>query len=130
MFRAGFKKGHVIGYRVLGRLVAGYGGKTAPPFNRVYMGGENDVRGFEIYGVSPMAYIASEAQVNVLNDDGSARQQKILHADGSTGFQPVTQSIPTYQLIFPGGDTQGVGNFEYRIPIFGPVTLAAFSTPA
>src|SRR5258708_30695351 len=34
--------------------------------------------------------------------------------------------IPTYQLITPGGDTQGVGNFEYRIPIFGPVTLAAF----
>ena len=126
LFRAGFKKGHVIGYRVLGRLVAGYGGRTAPPFNRVYMGGENDVRGFEIYGVSPMAYIASEAQVHVLNDDGSARQQKILFADGSTAFQPVTQSIPTYQLIFPGGDTQGVGNFEYRIPIFGPVTQAAF----
>ena len=29
-----------------------------------------------------------------------------------------------YQLIFPGGDTQGVANFEYRIPIFGPVILA------
>ncbi len=26
----------------------------------------------------------------------------------------------------PGGDTSLVGNFEYRIPIFGPVTLAAF----
>ena len=35
-------------------------------------------------------------------------------------------NIPTYQLIFPGGDTQLVGNFEYRIPIFGPVTLALF----
>jgi outer membrane protein insertion porin family len=31
-----------------------------------------------------------------------------------------------YQFTFPGGDTQGVGNFEYRIPIVGPVTLAAF----
>ena len=30
-------------------------------------------------------------------------------------------------MIFPGGDTQGVGNFEYRIPIVGPVTLALFS---
>jgi outer membrane protein insertion porin family len=28
--------------------------------------------------------------------------------------------------VFPGGDTNMVGNFEYRIPIFGPVTLAAF----
>jgi len=126
LFRAGFKKGHVIGYRLMGRLVAGYGGKTAPPFNRVYMGGENDVRGFQIWGVSPMAYIASEAAVPILNDDGSARQQKVVQTDGTTTFAPVTQRIPTYQLIFPGGDTQGVANFEYRIPIFGPVTLAAF----
>ena len=34
--------------------------------------------------------------------------------------------IPIYQLLFPGGDTQVVTNFEYRIPIFGPVTLALF----
>ena len=27
----------------------------------------------------------------------------------------------------PGGDTQAVGNFEYRIPIAGPVTLALFT---
>ena len=124
-FRPGLKKGHVIGYRVLTRVVAGYGGKTAPPFNRVYMGGENDVRGFDIWGVSPMAFIPSESVVNVLNDDGSARQQKVI-SNGTETFQPVLQNVPTYQLIFPGGDTQGVANFEYRIPIFGPVTLAAF----
>jgi outer membrane protein insertion porin family len=125
MFRAGLKKGHVIGYRVLGRLVAGYGGRSAPPFNRVYMGGENDVRGFNIWGVSPMAFIASESAVPVLNDDGSARLQRVV-VDGQVSFQPVVQRVPTYQLIFPGGDTQAVANFEYRIPIFGPVTLAAF----
>jgi outer membrane protein insertion porin family len=34
--------------------------------------------------------------------------------------------IPAYTTIFPGGDTSGVFNFEYRIPIFGPVTLAPF----
>jgi outer membrane protein insertion porin family len=28
--------------------------------------------------------------------------------------------------VAPGGDTGLVGNFEYRIPIVGPVTLAAF----
>ena len=31
-----------------------------------------------------------------------------------------------YQLILPGGDTAAVFNYEYRIPIFGPVTLAPF----
>ncbi len=126
LFRAGLKKGHVIGYRLMGRLVAGYGGKTAPPFNRVYMGGENDVRGFQIWGVSPMAYIASESAIPVLNDDGSARSQRTLQADGTYTYSPVTKGVPIYQLIFPGGDTQGIANFEYRIPIFGPVTLAAF----
>ena len=38
----------------------------------------------------------------------------------------MTQTIPIYQLIYPGGDTQLIGNFEYRIPIFGPVTMALF----
>ena len=124
-FRAGFKKGHVIGMHGLGRFLTGFGGKLAPPFNRFYMGGENDIRGFEIWGISPIAYIPSEASVNVINDDGSARLQKVIE-NGVEGFAPVLQKIPIYQLIFPGGDTQIVTNFEYRIPIFGPVTLAAF----
>jgi outer membrane protein insertion porin family len=28
--------------------------------------------------------------------------------------------------VFPGGDTQMIGNFEYRIPIMGPVNVALF----
>lgn len=124
-FRAGFFKGHVIGTRFLGRFVTGYGGRTAPPFNRFYMGGEMDVRGFDIWGISPMAYVPSEATINVLNTDGSARLQKVVQ-DGREVFVPVTQRIPVYQLIFPGGDTQGVLNAEYRVPIFGPVIVAGF----
>jgi outer membrane protein insertion porin family len=38
----------------------------------------------------------------------------------------VTQEIPVYRLSFPGGDTRMVYNFEYRIPLFGPVTVAPF----
>ena len=56
---------------VLGRFVSGFGGVVAPPFNRFYMGGENDIRGFDIWGISPMAYVPSEASVNVLNSDGT-----------------------------------------------------------
>ena len=58
-FRCGFLKGHVIGAHVLGRFVSGYGGRSAPPFNRFYMGGEIDVRGFDIWGISPIAYVPS-----------------------------------------------------------------------
>ncbi len=124
-FRPAFKKGHVLGFHGLASFMSGYGGKVAPPFSRFYIGGEQDVRGFEIWGVSPIAFVASEATVNVLNDDGTARQQKLI-VNGAEQFVPTTQRIPIYQLIFPGGDTQAVGNFEYRIPIVGPVTLAAF----
>lgn len=124
-FRSGFKKGHVIGMRGLTRFIAGYGGKVAPPFNRIFMGGENDVRGFDIWSISPFSYVPSETLVNVLNDDGSARMQKVL-IDGQETFAPVTQRVPAYQLTTSGGDTQVLGNFEYRIPIFGPVVLAAF----
>jgi outer membrane protein insertion porin family len=124
-FRAGFKKGHVIGTRTLGRMITGYAGRNPPPFSRFYMGGENDIRGFDIWGISPIGYIPSEASVPVLNADGSARQQKLI-INGAEFSQPVQQRIPTYQLIFPGGDTQVVNNVEYRIPIFGPVVLAGF----
>ena len=124
-FRKGFMPKHVIGMRGLGRFLSGYGDRVAPPFNRVFMGGEQDVRGFEIWGIGPFAYIPSESTINVLNTDGSARMQKQI-INGVPTNMPVTQRIPIYQLVFPGGDTQGVGNIEYRIPIFGPLVVAAF----
>ncbi|MBI1790921.1 MAG: outer membrane protein assembly factor BamA [Acidobacteria bacterium] len=125
-FRPALKKGHVLAFHGLASHLTGYGGKVAPPFSRSYIGGEQDIRGFDIWGVSPIAFVASEAKVNILNDDGSARQQKVIDANGVESFAPTTMQIPIYQLVFPGGDTQMIGNFEYRIPIVGPVNLAAF----
>jgi len=124
-FRAGFMRNHVIGMRAMGSFLTGYGGKLAPPFSRFYMGGEQDVRGFEIWGISPLVFVPSQATINVLNDDLSARTQKVI-VDGKLQSVPVTQTIPIYQLTSAGGDTQLVGNFEYRIPIAGPVNLAFF----
>jgi outer membrane protein insertion porin family len=124
-FRPAPFKNHILGMRFMGAFVTGYGGKVAPPFNRWYIGGEQDVRGFDIWSISPIAFVPSEATINILNDDGSARLQKVIQ-NGIESFVPVTKQIPIYQLIFPGGDLQSVGNFEYRIPIAGPVTLAAF----
>jgi outer membrane protein insertion porin family len=83
------------------------------------MGGENDVRGFEIWTISPIVYLPSDvATIQVYNADGSVRTTK----NGT----PITMTVPSYQVTFPGGDTSVVGNFEYRIPIVGPVTLALF----
>lgn len=120
-----FKK-VTMGFHFTGKFIAGYGGKTAPPYSRFYMGGEDDIRGFDIYSISPAAYIPTSASIPVLNNDGTPRVQKVLQSDGSIAEEGVDKTIPVYEPIFPGGDTSGVFNFEYRIPIFGPVTLAPF----
>ena len=124
-YHPALKKNHVIGFRLMGAFVTGFDGKQAPPMNRWFIGGENDVRGFDMWAISPVAYMPSYATVNVYNDDGSQRYQKTLQ-NGVETYSPVTQNIPVYQLFQPGGDLQTVANFEYRIPLAGPVTLAAF----
>jgi len=125
-FHTGFKQGHVIGVHLFGRLLTGYGGHVAPPFNRYYMGGENDVRGFDSWSVGPVAFLPSSAAVNVLNLDGSPRQQRTL-VNGVPVLINVTQQIPVFRLVSPGGDTNVVANFEYRIPIVRSLTVALFT---
>ncbi len=124
-FRQGLKFGHVMGFHLLGRAVTGYGGVAPPPFNRFFMGGENDIRGFDIWGISPVAWAPTSAAVAVLNSDGSSRRQKVL-VDGEVQLLPTTMDIPVYRRTYPGGDASLVGNYEYRIPLMGPVTLALF----
>jgi outer membrane protein insertion porin family len=124
-FHPGFKNGHVIGIHLSGRVLIGYGTPVPPPFDRYYMGGENDVRGFDSWGIGPIAYMPSSATVNVLNNDGSQRIQKQF-VNGETIFTNVTITIPIYRFVSVGGDTKVVTNFEYRIPIAGPLTLALF----
>jgi outer membrane protein insertion porin family len=123
---APWHKTHILAFHTSASMITGYGGKDAPPFARSFIGGEQDVRGFEIWGISPIAFIPSSATVTVLNDDGTHRQQK-TYTNGVATLSDVTMTIPTYQVITPGGDTQAIGNFEYRIPIFGPVNLALFA---
>ncbi len=63
--------------------------------------------------------------VQVFNDNGTPRTQNMI-VNGAEQRVLVTTQAPVFRLIFPGGDTQLIGNAEYRIPIFGPVTLAPF----
>jgi len=122
---APWHKSHILAFHAMGSLITGYNGKYVPPFSRRFMGGEQDIRGFEIWGVTPIAFIPSSTTVPVYNDNGTARTQKTV-SNGAIIDSPVTMNVPTYQLITPGGDTQLLFNFEYRIKIIGPVTLAPF----
>jgi len=107
---------------VLGSWISGYGGQVAPPFDRFYMGGDTDIRGFDIRAVSPVAFFPNAVAIPLQNPDGSV--VPLNPANPRQGTWTVT--IPVEQIIFPGGDTNLVNNIEYRVPIVGPVTLAAF----
>src|SRR4029077_3438149 len=62
---------NTIGYTMNGSFISGYGGLVAPPFQRFFMGGENDIRGFDIRSISPVAYLPSSNVVTLTNPDGT-----------------------------------------------------------
>ena len=113
---------NTIGFRVLGSWISGYGGLVAPPADRFYMGGDTDLRGFDIRAISPVSFFPTSISVPLQNPDGSI--VPLNPANPRQGAYNVT--IPVSQIIFPGGDTNLVTNLEYRIPVVGPVTLAPF----
>jgi outer membrane protein insertion porin family len=120
-FRPNYHKRNVIAVRFLGAFETGYGGKVIPPFSRFYLGGEQDLRGFDIRTVSPVVFVPTLTTTSV-----SYSNPRVL--DGGGNPTPGVINIPTlsYQTSFPGGDTQFVANFEYRIPLFPHVAMSIF----
>ena len=115
------KKRNAIGFRILGAWTTGYGGKEVPPYSRFYMGGENDIRGFDIRAISPVTYIPS-----VFNQTVTFLNNRNLSGAGFPTLASFSVPLVGYTITFPGGDLQGVGNIEYRIPIAGPVSMTLF----
>jgi outer membrane protein insertion porin family len=113
---------NTLGFRALGSWITGYGGTVAPPFDRFYMGGDTDIRGFDIRAISPVSFFPTAVTIPLQNPDGS--NVPLNPANPRQGVYSIT--IPVEQIIFPGGDTNLVTNLEYRVPIVGPVTLAPF----
>ncbi len=113
---------NTLGFRVLGSWISGYGGQVAPPFDRFYMGGDTDIRGFDIRAISPVAFFPTAVTIPLQNPDGSP--VPLDPSNPRRGAYNIT--IPVEQIIFPGGDTNIVNNLEYRIPVVGPVTVAVF----
>ena len=115
------KRRNVLAFHASGAFITGYGGGEPPPYSRFYMGGESDIRGFDIRSISPVTFIPT----------ASTQQFTYMCATCLNGFgqpTPRTISVPVlgYTISFPGGDTQAYGNVEYRIPIVGPVQAVLF----
>src|SRR5438552_11848502 len=110
------KRRNVLGLHAQLAHITGFGGKEIPPYSRFYMGGENDIRGYDIRSISPVTFIPT------------ATSQTFSYSDPNSGGTQRFFSIPvlTYTATLPGGDLQGFGNVEYRIPIVGPVQAALF----
>jgi len=113
---------NALGYRIQGSFITGYGGFVAPPFERSYMGGENDLRGFDIRSVSPVAFLPSVGSIPLTNPDGTP----VLKDPRNPLLGNLNIPIPVDQITFPGGDLSVILNAEYRITIYGPVALAPF----
>jgi outer membrane protein insertion porin family len=118
------REGHqVLGYRVQLANIAGYGGEVAPPFARLYGGGENEVRGFDIRSNAPYTFIPTKVMFNLTNPDGST----VPRDPTNPTLGNVQIPIPVYRLAAIGGDTSLTSNLEYRFPIINQVTFAFFT---
>ncbi len=114
---------NAIGFNVQGSFISGYGGLVAPPFQRFFMGGENDH--------SRIRYPLGLA-------GGVPAQLERDHADQSgrnSGSQePGESAAGELDGSDPGGPDRVSGrrsqcvrtNLEYRITIAGPVAIAPF----
>src|SRR5256884_3521517 len=96
-FRPVNKHRNVLGYRARVAYTTGFGGKEIPACSRFYMGGEDDIRGYDIRSISPVTFIPTATSVPV--------------GFGSNSSVPVLISTAT----LPGGDTQAFGIVEYSI---------------
>ncbi|NOT46754.1 MAG: outer membrane protein assembly factor BamA [Acidobacteria bacterium] len=120
-----------------------------PAYERYFLGSENDIRGYNSRSIGPIApfdtYVTSRNVVLASNAAGTTvpyngfinpatgqpdptRAQEIANAIGLvTGPDGANPALFSRNYRFIGGDTQILGNFEYRIPIFGPATMAVFA---
>jgi outer membrane protein insertion porin family len=118
------REGHnVLAMRMQFAHITGFGGEVAPPTNRIYGGGENDVRGFDIRASSPYTFIPNKILFNLTNPDGST----VPRDPTQPSLGNVQIPLPIYRLVTIGGDTQFTGNLQYNIPIVSQATFDFFA---
>ena len=119
------KRRNVLGFHVQSAFTTGYGGKEVPPYSRFYMGGEQDIRGFDIRSISPVTFIPTASAQTFTYTDPTALSQF-----GTPLQRSFSVPILAYTITFPGGDLQTFGNMEYRIPIVGSIVGASLFVDA
>ena len=111
-----------------------------PVYSRYFLGSENDIRGYDSRSIGPISpfdtYITSRNVVVATNAFGTANTNtgldprttneliSIGQLTGAVGPNPA-QLSRNFQFV--GGDSLIMANVEYRVPLFGPATMAFFT---
>ena len=109
-----------------------------PIFERYFLGDEFTIRGYNVRSISPIApvdsFISTRNVVFAENGAGDPRVVPGLPPQAAITLGTFTGASGSNVASLPrsftsvGGDTQLLGNFEYRIPIIGDaVSIAAFA---
>ncbi|MFN2454660.1 MAG: outer membrane protein assembly factor BamA [Pyrinomonadaceae bacterium] len=144
---------HVFGFRLIAANVGSFATSSTirnsnslafvngvPIFDRFFLGDEFTIRGYNVRSITPYApinsFITSRNVVLATNATGTPETPAGLPAAlaaAATRIGTFTGATGSNVLNFAnsitpiGGDTQLLGNFEYRVPIFGPASAAAFA---
>ncbi len=95
---------NVLAFRFRTTHIRGFSSTSPPFYQRFFIGGDFDIRGFDFRTVSPVAWVTRET------------------------FDPfIGQPRRFDDIAYVGGDTTAVVNMEYRIPLAGEfLTMAPF----
>ncbi len=136
--------GHVRSWGITSKIAEAQNSSLAfingvPIYERFFLGDEFTIRGYNVRSISPIAPLdvfvtsrnisvsgAPSGDLVPIEGFPDALRQQLVALGTFTGPTGANVVQLDRQFRFLGGDTQLLGNFEYRIPIFGPVAMAAF----
>jgi outer membrane protein insertion porin family len=112
-----------------------------PIYERFFLGDEFTIRGYNVRSIAPIApldvFVTSQNVVVAANPTGTPQpigdqlpttlRDQLVSLGTFTGAEGGNSVLIARDFRFLGGDTQLLGNFEYRVPLFGPIQLAAFA---
>jgi outer membrane protein insertion porin family len=114
---------NTLGIRAQLAYIQGLSGDVAPPNNRFYSGGEQEIRGFDVRGATPYGYVPTRVNFQLTNPDGTCVPRDPQNPEDN---QCIQVPLPVYGVASIGGDSSLTANAEYRIPVVGPFTFSFF----
>jgi outer membrane protein insertion porin family len=116
-----YHRRNTIAFRWMGSMITGYNGREVPPNYRFYVGGEQDVRGYDFYTISPFVFIPDSTTTTI-----SYVNPHVLNQQGMPTLSTVPVNVLEFVPTRPGGDLQSIFNTEYHIPIVGSYATLNF----